>query len=249
MEDLAIQTGGVFISKERGMEIRSVTREMLGTARFAEVTRNRTVITGGGGDPKAIRRRIEELRYLVAHTDYAFNRERYQERLAKFVSGVARINVGGRTEAELWERKLRVEDALHAARAACVEGVVAGGGAALLSTVSNLRDLASALEGDERTGALLLARAAEAPVRQIAENAGLDGGAVAARMRMEAPGTGYDPEKDQWVDLVQAGVVDPLMVTRTALECAVSVASTLLTSQAGMAGFPDGAEMRKEERA
>lgn len=234
MEDLAVQTGGTFITKEMGVNIRQVTREMLGTAGYVKVTRNRTLMMDPGGDPAAVQAKMNELRYLVEHTDYAFNQQRYRERLAAFVSGVAKIDVGGRTEPEIWERKMRIEDAVNAARVAYEEGVVAGGGVALLNLVPDLRAFAGTLEGEERTGAGLLAHAAEVPVRQIAENAGLAGSAVAAKLLAAKPGTGYDAESGRYIDMLEAGVLDPVKVTRLALECAVSVASTMLTTEAGV---------------
>lgn len=153
MEDLAVQTGGTYITKELGENIREVTRDMLGTAAYVKVTRQQTIITGAGGNPDMVQNRIQELQYLVGHTDYEFNRQRYRERLATFVSGVAKISVGGRTEPEIWERKMRAEDAVHAARAAYEEGVVPGGGTALLNLIPQVQALAASLTGDEQTGA------------------------------------------------------------------------------------------------
>ena len=234
MEDMAVQTGGVYVTAELGQDVRKVTRDMLGTAKHVKVTRQQTVITGPGGDPTAIEKRVQELRWLVEHTDYEFDRQRHRERLAAFVSGVVRIDVGGRTEPEIWERKMRVEDAVNAARAAREEGVVPGGGIALLNAAPALDALAETLEGDERTGVMALRRAIEAPVRQIAVNAGLDGGAVAARLLREKPGTGYDADGDRYVDMLEAGVIDPVKVTRLALECAASLTATLLAAEAGV---------------
>lgn len=234
MEDLALQTGGTYITKEHGFDIQQVTREHLGTAKYVKVTTQRTIIVDGGGDPTAVEDRIKELKYLVENTDYEFNRNRYKERLATFVSGVAKIEVGGKTEPEIWERKMRVEDAVNAARAAYEEGVVAGGGVALLNTVPALRKLASVTEGDERMGVLTLLGAVQTPVWQIAENAGREGSAVAARLLEEQPGTGYNAESDQYMNMFEAGVIDPVKVSRIALECAVSVASTMLTTEAGV---------------
>lgn len=231
MEDLAVQTGATLISKDIGLDIRDVTRDMLGSAKRVRVTKNQTVITDPMGDPETVEKRIRELRYMVEHTDYEFNQKRYQERLAKFVSGVAKIKVGGRTELEITEKKFRVEDAIHAARAAYEEGVVAGGGIALLNTVASVRDYTDTLEGDQRTGALILLKALEAPVRQIAQNSGLDGSVVVGKLMDSAPGTGYDAESGNYVNMLQAGILDPVKVTRLALENAVSVASTLLTSE------------------
>ena len=234
MEDMAVQTGGVYVTAELGQDVRKVTRDMLGTAKHVKVTRQQTVITGPGGDPTAIEKRVQELRWLVEHTDYEFDRQRHRERLAAFVSGVVRIDVGGRTEPEIWERKMRVEDAVNAARAAREEGVVPGGGIALLNAAPALDALAETLDGDERTGVMALRRAIEAPVRQIAVNAGLDGGAVAARLLREKPGTGYDADGDHYVDMMEAGVIDPVKVTRLALECAASLTATLLAAEAGV---------------
>lgn len=234
MDDLAVQTGGMFLSKEMGMDIRDVTVDMLGTAEYVRVSAKQTVITGAGGDPKAVADRINELRYLVENTEYGFNKARFEERLAKFISGVAVIDVGGRTEMEIKERRFRVEDAVNAARSACQEGIVAGGGIALLNLVPQLSDYAEGLEGDAKTGAKILLKALEAPARQIAENAGLDGSAVTANLLEMEAGMGYDADKNQYVNMVEAGIIDPVKVTRMALECAVSVTSTMLTSEAGI---------------
>ena len=234
MEDLAVQVGGTYITKELGRDIREVTRADLGTARRARITRDRTVILDGGGDPAAVAEKVKELKFLAENTDYEFNRERYRERLAMLVSGVARISVGGRTQQELWERKMRVEDAVNAARAARMEGILPGGGTALVNAVPALRRLAAQLDGDERAGADALCRAVQAPLMQIAANAGLEGSAVVLRVQEAAPGVGFDADSGRYTDMVEAGIIDPLKVTRLALECAVSVASTLLTTQAGI---------------
>lgn len=236
MEDLAVQTGGTYITKELGRDIREVTREDLGAAEYVKVTRDRTIIMGAGGDPAAVQSRIRELKHLVDSTDYEFNRERYRERLAKFVSGVAKLDIGGRTQAEIWERKMRAEDAVNAARAARMEGIVPGGGAALLNTAPALDALAATLDGDERVGVRAMLHAVQAPLMQIAANAGLEGSAMAARVRGSAPGTGFDADSGRCVDMLEAGIMDPVKVTRLALECAVSVASTVLTAQAGITG-------------
>lgn len=238
MEDLAVQTGGAYISDKFGLDIRKVTREQLGTAASIRITKQQTVITGAGGDPAAVEKRIEELRYLVDHTDYEFNQKRYEERLAKFVSGVAVIDVGGRTETELWERKMRVEDAVNAARASLEEGIVAGGGIAYLDILPVVSAFAETLEDDERTGARILVAALCAPARQIALNAGLDGPAVLAHLEEQPAGTGYDVDNDRYVDMVKCGIIDPVKVSRLALASAASVASTLLTTEVGLADTP-----------
>ncbi len=234
MADMALQTGGMYVTKELGLDIHEVTRAMLGTAEKVIVTQNRTTIIGPGGDPVLVEKRIQELRHYASHTDYAFNAERHRERLAAFVSGVATIHVGGKTETELWERKMRIEDAVHAARATYEEGVVPGGGLALLNTIPKLKALAASLEGDEKIGVSAVLRAMEAPVRQIAENAGVDGSVVAAKVTLAAPGIGYNAETEEYVDMLKAGITDPVKVTRIALKAAMSVASTILTAEAGL---------------
>lgn len=238
MEDLAVQTGGTYISDKFGLDIRKVTREQLGTAADIRITKMQTVITGAGGDPEAVEKRTQELRYLVENTDYEFNKQRYEERLAKFVSGVAVIDVGGQTQTELWERKMRIEDAVNAARASLEEGIVAGGGIAYLDVLETVSAFADTLDGDERTGAKVLLEALKAPARQIALNAGLDGPAVLAHLAEQPKGTGYDVDNDEYVDMVKSGIIDPVKVSRLALESAASVASTLLTTEAGLADTP-----------
>lgn len=238
MEDLAVQTGGTYVSDKFGLDIRKVTREQLGTAADIRISKMQTVITGAGGDPEAVEKRTQELRYLVEHTDYEFNKQRYEERLAKFVSGVAVIDVGGQTQTELWERKMRIEDAVNAARASLEEGIVAGGGIAYLDILDNVSAFADTLEGDERTGAKVLLEALKAPTRQIALNAGLDGPAVLAHLAEQPKGTGYDVDTDTYVDMVKSGIIDPVKVSRLALESAASIASTLLTTEAGLADTP-----------
>ncbi|MBQ9068058.1 MAG: molecular chaperone GroEL [Eggerthellaceae bacterium] len=234
MDDIAVQTGGMFLTEEAGLNVRDVTRDQLGSAEYVKVTAKRTVISGGAGDPALVQGRITELRHLVEKTDYAFNRDRHAERLAKFVSGVATISVGGATEAEQWERKMRVEDAVNAARAAVEEGVVPGGGVALLNAVPALEEMAGTLRGDEAAGVRVAADALQAPVRQIAENAGLDGGVVLAGLASSPAGTGYDAKRGAFVDMVEAGIIDPLRVTRSALEAAFSVAGTALLTEVGV---------------
>lgn len=238
MEDLAVQTGGQYISDKFGLDIKKVTREQLGTASYIKVQKQQTVITGAGGDPEAVAKRTEELRYLVEHTDYEFNKQRYEERLAKFVSGVAVIDVGGQTQTEVWERKMRVEDAINAARASLEEGIVSGGGIAYLDVLDDVAAFAETLEGDERTGARVLLAALKAPAEQIALNAGLDGPAVLAHLAEQPKGTGYDVDDDAYVNMVEHGILDPVKVSRLALESAASVASTLLTTEAGLTDTP-----------
>lgn len=235
MEDLAIQVGGAVVSETMGHLLTEVTLDQLGTAKSARIDRNSTVIFEGGGDPEAIRTRISNLRLLIEKTDYEFNKQRYEERLAWFVSGIGVIKVGAPTETEMKEKKLRAEDALNAARAAAQEGIVPGGGVALMSAAPAVRDYADTLSGDVRTGAEIVLRALEEPLRQIAHNAGLDGGAVAAKVKDLPAGMGLDAATGEMVDMVQAGIIDPVRVTRTGLHSAASVAAVLLTTAAGVA--------------
>lgn len=240
MDDIAVQTGGMFVSEEMGLSIRDVTREMLGSADRVKVTRKRTIISGGHGDSEAIERRVSELRYRAENTDYEFNRKRHEERLASFVSGIATVSVGGVTETEQWERKMRVEDAVNAARAAFEEGVVSGGGVALLSLVPAVEKLALALEGDERTGVAIAIEALKAPVMRIAENAGQNGHVVIEHLAEGTEGLVYDAAGDRYVDSLTEGIIDPVRVTRTALQAAFSVSETLLTTEAGVTPVKDG---------
>lgn len=234
MEDMAVQTGGVYISAEKGLAIRNVTRDMLGSADYVKVTRKQTVITGGHGDPALIQMRTAELRELIRITDYEFNKKRYEERLAKFVSGVAVLYVGGTTEPEQWERKMRAEDAVNAVRAAKEEGIVPGGGVALLSALPGLQKLEDSLDGDEKIGIRAVKNALKAPASQIAHNAGQNGDAVVNRLLTEKKGTGYDAREGRYVNMLEAGIMEPLKVTCLALSSAVSVASTILTTEAAV---------------
>ena len=240
MDDIAVQTGGMYVSEEMGLSVRDVTRDMLGSADRVKVTRKRTIISGGHGDPDAIAKRVAELRYRAENTDYEFNRKRHEERLAAFVSGVATISVGGTTEPEQWERKMRVEDAVNASRAAFEEGVVAGGGTALLELVPALEEFAGTLEGDERTGAKIAIEACKAPVIRIAENAGANGRVVIEKLSELPEGYGYDASKNTYVDMFEAGIIDPVRVTRSALEASFSVAETLLITEAGVTPVKGG---------
>ena len=240
MDDIAVQTGGMYVSDEMGISIRDVTREMLGSADRVKVTRKRTIISGGHGDPDLIAKRVAELRYRAENTSYEFNRKRHEERLAGFVSGVATIHVGGYTEAEQWERKMRAEDAINASRAAFEEGVVAGGGTALLALVPAIKEFAATLEGDERAGAAIAAEALKSPVLRIAENAGANGRVVEEKLRELPEVFGYDASCNEYVDMFDAGIIDPVRVTRSALEAAFSVAETLLVTEAGVTPVKGG---------
>ena len=234
MDDLAVQTGGVYMTSEMGLSIRDVTREMLGQANRVRATMKRTVIEGGKGDSVAIADRVRQLRHYAENTEYEFNRKRHQERLAAFVSGVATISVGGATETEQWEIKMRVEDAVAATRAAFEEGMVAGGGMALLEASAALDELAENLSGDELLGVQIAKRACAAPVAQIAENSSKKGGVVLAHLTELSYGYGYDAAQDRYVNMLEAGIVDPLSVVRTSVEAAFSVAGTALLTEAGI---------------
>ncbi len=234
LDDLAVQTGATFVTSDAGMSLRGVTREMLGSAERVTVTARQTAILGGAGDPKAIEDRISQLRYYAANTDYEFNRQRHAERLARFVSGVATIRVGGVTEAEQWERKMRVEDAVAATRAAREGGVVAGGGTALFHAASSCGEMLESLSGDERVGAEIALAACRVPVFQIAENAGKEGSAVVAHLADLDCGMGYDAARDRYVDMLEVGIIDPLPVTLGALDAAFSVAGTTLLTEVGI---------------
>lgn len=231
MSDLAVQTGGVFIEKDGGISLHDVDRSMLGSARLVRVDRKRTTIMDGGGDPQAIKDRIAQLRYYTEHTGYEFNRKRHAERLAKFVSGVATINVGGTTDAEQRQRRMIVDDAVSAARSAFRGGVVAGGGTALLDAAISSKGELDGMDDDELSGARVALSACEAPMRQIARNAGVDPSGVIARVAARASGTGYDAASGTYVDMVSRGIVDPLPVTLAALDAACSVASTVLLAE------------------
>lgn len=242
LDDLAVQTGGVFIGSDLGLSLRDVTRAELGSAARATVGPRLTSIVGGDGDPQAVADRVSQLRHYVEATDYEFNRKRHEERLARFVSGVATIRVGGVTEAERWERKMRVEDAVNATRAACAEGVVAGGGAALLNAAAAAGPLMDELAADEAAGARIALDACKAPASVIAGNAGAEGPAVLAKLAEMGPNMGFDAARGRYTDMVQAGIVDPLRVTRGAFRGALSVVGTALLTEVGLTGRRGGGD-------
>lgn len=235
LQDLAIQTGGRFVSKEAGDTLSDVTTDDFGTAGYVQVAKQQTVIIDAGGDPEAVQQRINELRYLVENTEYEFNRERHKERLAKFVAGVATIQAGGATDAAIKDEKLRIEDAINAARSAMEEGIVAGGGTAFIDAIPAAAAAAESLEGDERTGAKVLVSALEAPLHQIAENAGVKADFIVEEVKNREKGTGYDAAGHEYKEMIPAGIIDPVKVSRMALETAASIASTLLTAYAAIA--------------
>jgi chaperonin GroEL len=230
LEDIAILTGGEVITEELGLKLESTQLNQLGRARKVVVTKDNTTIIDGAGDPDAIRARINQIRSEIESTDSDFDREKLQERLAKLAGGVAVIKVGAATETELKEKKHRVEDALSATRAALEEGIVPGGGVALLHAQEPVAEVIDSLDGDERTGARIVHRALEEPIRQIAENAGADGSIVVDKVRSQGGRIGFNALTGQYEDLVQAGVIDPAMVTRTALQNAASIGSLIITT-------------------
>ena len=230
LEDIAILTGGEVITEELGLKLENTQLNQLGSARRVVITKDNTVIVDGAGDVDAIKGRINQIRSEIESTDSDFDREKLQERLAKLAGGVAVIKVGAATETELKERKHRVEDALSATRAALEEGIVPGGGVALLKAQAPVGDLVETLDGDERTGARIVHRALEEPIRQIAYNAGADGSIVVDKVRTQGNGIGYNALTGEYEDLVQAGVIDPAMVTRSALQNAASIGSLIVTT-------------------
>lgn len=234
MEDIAILTGGTVISEEVGYDIKEATIEMLGTCATAKVDKEKTVLVGGSGDKDAISARVDQIKAQVEETTSDFEKEKLQERLAKLSGGVAVINVGAATETELKERKLRIEDALNATKAAVEEGIVSGGGVALCNAIPEVSKYADSLEAEEKTGAKIIERALEEPVRQIAENAGFEGSVVVSAVKGEKAGIGFDAKKEEYVNMIEAGIVDPAKVTRSALQNAASASAMLLTTEAGI---------------
>ena len=241
LQDIAILTGGQVISSDLGIELKDATVGMLGHASQVKVTKENTTIVGGAGDKQAIANRVAQIRAQIGETTSDFDREKLQERLAKLAGGVAVIKVGAATEVEMKEKKLRIEDALNATKAAVEEGIVAGGGTAPLSAIPAVQKLVESLEGDERTGARIVCRALEAPLRQIAANAGLEGSVIIDKILTAGkPGYGFDAQKEVYVeDMIAAGIVDPTKVTRSALENAASVASMVLTTESLVADEPE----------
>lgn len=237
MEDLAIFTGGQFICQDMGLRLKDITLDMLGRAEHIAIEKNNTAILNGGGNTDAITTRKASLRALVRSTDYDFKRKRYEDRLAKFSDGIASIQVGAATEAEQRNLKSRIERALSAAKAAREEGIVPGGGVIYLAIRPAIRAYIASLSGDRKTGACILLSALEAPIRQLAENAGLDGSSVAARLAQMPAGTGCNVDNGTYVNMLSAGIVDAAKVSRVALQNAVSLASVLLTTEAGLCGI------------
>ena len=231
LEDIAILTGGQVISEELGLELKDTTMDQLGRAKSVKVQKENTVIVDGCGDKNAIADRVGQIKKAIEETTSDFDREKLQERLAKLAGGVAVIRVGAATETEMKEAKLRMEDALNATRAAVEEGIIGGGGSAYIHVSKKVKEFAETLEGDEKTGAKIILKALEAPLAQIAKNAGLEGAVIVNKVRESEVGTGFDAYNETYVDMVEKGILDPAKVTRSALQNATSVASTLLTTE------------------
>ena len=242
LQDIAILTGGTVITSEVGIELKDANLSMLGRAKQVKVDKENTIIVEGAGSKEDIAQRVRQLRTLAAETTSEYDKEKYQERLAKLAGGVAVIHVGAATELEMKEKKLRIEDALNATRAAVEEGIVPGGGTALLSAVKKLNSLISQLKGDEKTGAAIVLAAIKEPLRQIAVNAGVDGSVVLYNViRSNKPNYGYNAYTDQYVDMVANGIIDPTKVTRSALQNAASIAGVMLTTEGAVADIPEPA--------
>lgn len=239
LEDIAILTGGTVISSDMGYEFKDFTMDMLGRAGTVKVDKDNTTIINGAGDPKAIEARKQSIKAQIAETTSDYDKEKLQERLAKLAGGVAVINVGAATEVEMKEKKLRIEDALNATRAAVQEGIVPGGGIALIAAIPAIKNLVETLEGDEKTGANIILRAIEEPLRQIAKNAGLDGAVILNEvLKANDKNFGFNALTNEYTDMVASGIIDPTKVTRSALENAASVASVFLTTESIVADIP-----------
>lgn len=239
MEDLAILTNGTVLSEELGYDLKEATIDMLGTAASVKVDKDNTVIVGGAGTKKNIDQRVKQIRAQIDDTTSEFDKEKLQERLAKLTGGVAVIRVGAATETELKERKLRIEDALNATKAGVMEGIVPGGGVALANAIPAVAKFVKSLSGDEKTGAIIIQRALEEPVRQIAENAGFEGSVVVAKVIGSKAGIGFNASTEQYIDMIGEGIVDPAMVTRSALQNAASASAMLLTTEACVADIKE----------
>ena len=239
LQDIATLTGGTVISSDLGLELKDTTMDQLGRAKSVKVQKENTVIVDGEGDKAAIAARVAQIRGQIEETTSDFDREKLQERLAKLAGGVAVIRVGAATETEMKEAKLRMEDALAATRAAVEEGIISGGGSAYIHATKEVSKILDTLEGDEKTGAKIILKALEAPLYHIAANAGLEGSVIINKVKESAVGTGFDAYKEEYVNMIEAGILDPAKVTRSALQNATSVASTLLTTESVVANIKE----------
>ena len=239
LQDIAILTGGTVISEELGLDLKDATMEQLGRAKSVKVQKENTIIVDGMGDKDAISARVSQIRKQIEETTSDFDREKLQERLAKLAGGVAVIRVGAATETEMKEAKLRMEDALNATRAAVEEGIIAGGGSAYVHAAEEVKGVVDGLEGDEKTGARIILKALEAPLFHIVANAGLEGSVIVNKVKESSVGNGFDAYKEEYVDMIEAGILDPVKVTRSALQNATSVASTLLTTESVVANIKE----------
>ena len=239
LEDIAILTGGQVISEEVGLELKETTMDQLGRAKSVKVQKENTIIVDGEGDKEAIAARVAQIRTQIEETTSEFDKEKLQERLAKLAGGVAVIRVGAATETEMKESKLRMEDALNSTRAAVEEGIIAGGGSAYIHAAKEVAALAESMDGDEKTGAKVILKALESPLFYIAANAGLEGAVIINKVKESDPGVGFDATKEEYVNMVEAGILDPVKVTRSALQNATSVASTLLTTESVVANIKE----------
>ncbi|MDD3866497.1 MAG: chaperonin GroEL [Eubacteriales bacterium] len=239
LQDIAILTGGEVITEELGLELKETTLQQLGRAHQVKVQKENTIIVGGNGDEAQIKARVNSIRSQIEETTSDFDREKLQERLAKLSGGVAVIRVGSATETEMKDKKLRIEDALAATRAAVEEGIIAGGGTSFISCIPAVSALLDETEGDVKTGVRIILRALEEPVRQIAANAGVDGSVICEKIKNSADGIGYDVLSDEYVDMLEKGIVDPAKVTRSALQNAASISALLLTTEAVVADIPE----------
>ena len=239
LEDIAILTGATVVSEELGMDLKDTAMDMLGSAKKVKVDKDNTTIVEGKGDKANLEERVETIRKQIDKEDSEYEKEKLQERVAKLAGGVAVINVGAATETEMQEKKYRIEDALSATRAAVEEGIVAGGGVVLIGAIEKVAKLEESLKADEKTGALIIKKALEAPLRQIVENAGMDGSVIVEKVKQSAKDEGYDAYNDEFVNMFEKGIVEPTKVTRSALQNAVSVAGMILTTEAAVADIPE----------
>ncbi|MBO4628838.1 MAG: chaperonin GroEL, partial [Treponema sp.] len=239
LQDIAILTGGTVVSEEVGLKLETCGTEVLGQAKSIKIDKDNTTIVGGAGSAKAIKDRVAEIKNAIEKSTSTYDKEQLQKRLAKLAGGVAVISVGANTETEMKEKKFRVEDTIAATRAALEEGIVSGGGMALIEAAKALATIPEDLSEDEKVGYKIVRRALEEPIRQIAENAGLDGSVIAERAKNEKKGIGYDARLDRWVNMLEAGIIDPAKVTCSALKNAASVAGTLLTTECAITDIPE----------